>query len=69
MDLGAGLKLNKQHFDSSEVRSKIDALLSIPSYTVAAHKMSTVLKSTGGLNKAADLVESVLATDNFHSPT
>ncbi len=68
VDLGAGLKLNKQHFDSSEVRSKIDALLSIPSYTDAAHQMSAVLKSTGGLNKAADIVESVLATDNFHQP-
>jgi len=61
VDLGAALKLNKEHFNSAEVRSKMDALLSIQSYTDAARRMSVVLKSTGGLDKAADIVESTLA--------
>ena len=61
VDLGAALKLNKKHFDSAEVRCKIDALLSTRSYTEAACRMSIVLKSAGGLDKAADIVESTLA--------
>jgi MGT family glycosyltransferase len=61
VDLGVALKLNKNHFDSDQVRRKIDALLSIPSYTDAARRMSVVLKSTGGLDKAADIVETTLA--------
>ncbi len=61
MDLGAALKLDKQHFDSGEVSRKINELLSNTSYTEAAHRMSVLMKSTGGLDKAADIVETTLA--------
>lgn len=64
VDLGAALKLNKKHFDSTEVRRKIDTLLSNQNYIDAARRMSVIFKSTGGLNKAADVVESTLATSN-----
>lgn len=61
VDIGVALKLNKNHFDSAEVRCKIDALLSNPSYKDATRQMSAILKSTGGLDKAADIVETTLA--------
>ncbi len=61
VDLDAALKLDKQHFDSSEVRRKINELISNTSYTEAANRMSVLLKSTGGLDKAADIVETTLA--------
>jgi MGT family glycosyltransferase len=61
VDLGVALKLNKNHFDSAEVRRKIDTLLSIPSYKDATRQMSALLKNTGGLDKAADIVETTLA--------
>lgn len=61
VDLGAALKLNKQNFDSVQVRSKMDALLSNRGYEDAARRMSVVFKSTGGLDKAADIVEATLA--------
>ncbi|MBD2777693.1 glycosyltransferase [Iningainema tapete] len=60
VDLGAALKLNKKHFDSTEVRRKMDALLSKPNYIDAARRMSVLFKSTGGLDRAADIVESTL---------
>lgn len=66
VDLGAALKLNKERFDSAEVRRKMDALLSIESYTRVARRMSVVLKSTGGLDKAADIVETTLAEGISH---
>ncbi|MEH1812107.1 MAG: glycosyltransferase [Nostoc sp.] len=61
LDLGVALKLNKNHFDSTEVRHKINDLLGNSSYVDAARRMSMVLKSTGGLDKAADIVETRLA--------
>jgi len=61
VDLGVALKLNKNHFDSAEVRRKIDTLLSNPSYKDATRQMSVLLKNTGGLDKAADIVETTLA--------
>lgn len=61
VDLGVALKLNKNHFDSAEVRCKIDALLNNPSYKDATRQMSVLLKNTGGLDKAADIVETTLA--------
>ncbi|MEP0754927.1 glycosyltransferase [Trichocoleus sp. Lan] len=61
VDLGVALKLDKNHFDSADVRRKIEALLSIPSYKDATRQMSVALKNTGGLDKAADIVETTLA--------
>ncbi|MBD0262845.1 MAG: glycosyltransferase family 1 protein [Tolypothrix sp. Co-bin9] len=61
VDLGVALKLDKQHFDSGEVSRKINELFSNTTYTEAAHRMSVLLKSTGGLDKAADIVETTLA--------
>lgn len=69
VDLGAALKLNKEHFDSAEVRCKIDALLHTRSYREAACRMSVVLKSAGGLNKAADIVETHLTEGRQLSDT
>jgi MGT family glycosyltransferase len=66
VDLGVALKLDKQSFDSSEVRQKINHLLNNPSYTDAARQMAVVLKSTGGLDKAADIVETTLAEGISH---
>jgi UDP:flavonoid glycosyltransferase YjiC (YdhE family) len=66
VDLGVALKLNKQSFDSAEVRQKINHLLSNPSYTDAARQMAVILKSTGGLDKAADIVETMLAEEISH---
>jgi UDP:flavonoid glycosyltransferase YjiC (YdhE family) len=66
VDLGAALKLNKEHFESAEVRCKMDAILSNPSYTDAARRISVVLKSTGGLDKAADIVETTLTEGISH---
>jgi MGT family glycosyltransferase len=66
VDLGVALKLNKNHFDTAEVRRQIDALLSIPSYKDATRQMSVVLKSAGGLDKAADFVETTLAEGIRH---
>ena len=61
VDLEAALKLDKQNFDSAQVRSKMDALLSNRGYEDAARRMSVVFKSTGGLDKAADIVEATFA--------
>lgn len=69
VDLGAALKLNKQNFDSAEVRSKMDALLNTPSYEDAARRMSDVFKNTGGLDKAADIVEATLSSSNSLVPS
>jgi MGT family glycosyltransferase len=60
VDLGAGLKLDKKHFDSDEVHRKITDIFSNKSYTEAANRMSVLMKSTGGLDKAADIVENTL---------
>jgi MGT family glycosyltransferase len=61
VDLGTALKLDKKHFDSTEIQSKVNTLLNISSYENAANQMSEILKSTGGLNQAADIVETMLA--------
>ncbi len=66
VDLGAGLKLDKQHFDSDEVRRKIIEIFSNTSYTEAAHGMSVLMKSTGGRDKAADIVETTLVEGISH---
>ncbi len=61
VDLGTALKLDKRNFHSDEVRNKIDTMLSIPSYKDAASRMSEILKNSGGLNQAADIIEAMLA--------
>ncbi|MBD2138619.1 glycosyltransferase family 1 protein [Anabaena sp. FACHB-1237] len=60
VDIGVGLKLNKQKFDSTEVTTKINHLLTNSTYKEAANRMSDVLKNSGGLNKAVDIVEKML---------
>lgn len=66
VDLGVALKLDKKHFDGASVRRKLDALLSDESYRNAARRMSVILKSAGGLDKAADIVETTLAVGISH---
>jgi len=66
VDLGVALKLNKEKFDTAEVRCKIDALLNMESYRNAAHRMSVILKISGGVDKAADIVENTLAIGISH---
>jgi UDP:flavonoid glycosyltransferase YjiC (YdhE family) len=65
-DVGAGLRLRKQRFDSNEVRRKMESLLDGPGYTAAARKMSNVLRQTGGLDEAARIVEHTLASGFNH---
>jgi ceramide galactosyltransferase len=60
VDIGVGLKLNKQKFNRSQVIEKINTLLMNSTYTEAANRISVILKNTGGLNKAADIVEKIL---------
>lgn len=66
VDLGVALKLDKKHFDSIEVRSKLDTLLSDENYKNTAHRMSVILRSAGGLGKAADIVETTMAVGISH---
>jgi len=61
VDIGVGIKLNKQKFNSDEVTKKITTLLTNSSYTEAAESISIKLKNTGGLNKAVDIVEEMLS--------
>lgn len=65
-DLGAGLKLDKQQFDATEVREKIEALLNESRYSDTAQRMSAVLRRTRGRYRAADLVETVLEAGVDH---
>ena len=60
VDIGVGLKLNKQKFNRSQVIEKINTLLMSSTYTEVANRISVILKNTGGLNKAADIVEKML---------
>ena len=60
VDIGVGLKLNKQKFDSDDVTEKINILLTNLTYKEAANDISVILKNSGGLNKAADIVEKML---------
>lgn len=66
LDLGVGLKLNKENFESSEVRHKVDSVLNNQSYTDKAKRMSAILKSTGGRELAADIVETTIALGISH---
>lgn len=61
LDLGVGLKLNKENFPSTEVCQKVNSLLNNQSYIHAANRMSAILKSTRGLELAADIVENTMA--------
>jgi UDP:flavonoid glycosyltransferase YjiC (YdhE family) len=45
----------------------MDTLLNNKSYTEAALRMSEVIKATGGVNKAADIVETRLAQSTSKS--
>ncbi|MDF5731576.1 MAG: glycosyltransferase [Rhizonema sp. PD38] len=60
VDLGAALKLDKQYFDSDEVRRKINEIFSNISYTEATHLIWVLMKSTLRVDKAADIVENTL---------
>ena len=66
IDLGVGLKLNKENFQSSEVSDKVDSLLNNQSYTDKANKMSEIIKTTGGRELAADIIETTLAVGINH---
>ena len=66
VDLGVALKLNKENLKSSEVHQKVDSLLNNQSYTDKANKMSAILKSTGGRELAADIVETTIAVGISH---
>jgi MGT family glycosyltransferase len=65
-DLGVGLRLNKQRFDSAEVRRHLGTLMTDPAYAAAARRMSVVIRNTGGRNQAANLVETVLQAGISH---
>ena len=66
VDLGVALKLNKENFQSSEVSEKVDSLLSNQTYKDKANKMSEIIKTTGGRELAADIVETTLAVGINH---
>ena len=60
VDIGVALKLNKQKFDSNEVTRKINSLLADSTYQEATNRISDTLKKSGGLKKAADIIETML---------
>ena len=66
IDLGAALKVNKDNLSSPKVRQQVDLLLNNQSYTDKANKMSAILKSTGGRELAANIVESTIAVGISH---
>lgn len=58
-DAGAGLMINHLHFNRSEVKSKLEALLNEEKYLRAAKACSGCLKLAGGTKRACDLIEDV----------
>lgn len=67
IDLGAGLRLDKNRFSREEVRSKIGALWNDPGYADAARRLSVALQKTGGLERAANIIEAFLDAGFSHS--
>jgi UDP:flavonoid glycosyltransferase YjiC (YdhE family) len=59
VDIGVALRLNKQKFDSNEVTRKINSLLADSTYQEATNRISHTLKNSGGLKKAADIIETM----------
>lgn len=66
VDLGTGIKLNKENLQSREVRQKVNLLLNDPMYRNKANKMSTILKNTRGRELAADIVEDTINVGISH---
>jgi len=58
-DAGAGLVINHLHFNRSEVKHKMEALLNEEKYLKAANACSACLKLAGGTKRACDLIEDV----------
>ncbi|MER3432317.1 MAG: hypothetical protein C4288_02535 [Leptolyngbya sp. ERB_1_1] len=59
VDLGVALKLNKQNFSGTEVRRKLDQILLIQSYRDNASQIAKTLQQTSGLDKSAEIIESI----------
>ena len=59
-DIGAGLRLRKQHFQAEEVRSKVQLLLRERSYTSVAQRMAVVLRQMRGREDAVRTIQDAL---------
>lgn len=60
VDLGVALKINKRNFSRIDVSDKVHQLLHNQCYQEKALHMATRLKQTDGLNRAAQIVETML---------
>jgi len=66
VDLGAGIRLHKTQFDSTQVHHKTEELLNDARFSKSAERMSIILQHTRGRDRAADLVETVLKVGSSH---
>jgi hypothetical protein len=69
VDAGAGFMLDKTHFTADEVHHKALELIRNASYAAAANQIGTALQDAGGIERALEIVTSMLLFGSAHLTT